>query len=245
MRIGNWDNSEKTEKLINLIQAEDPKTLTGAKRWKNWWHYHKWYVACGIILLGIAFNLIGNALGLWQKSPDFQIAYVGETELSPDTVAALETIFSSIQELDFNGDGEVTIQINQYPDILPDQDIAYYEFSSEITLIGDISSCESYFFLMDDPARFQKKYQLLANPDGSCPADTDYSADGKTILCSDCPVLFEIASAAETISPGSQAFLSRLYFGRRCFYTGTVSQNAEKCSKLWDYIKTGQTSPLP
>lgn len=249
MKIGNWENSEKSEKteaLIALIQSENPKNLTKKEKWKNWWHYYKWYVVCGILLFAIAVDLIGNALGLWQKSPDFQIAYVGNTEFPPDTAAALENIFSSMQELDLNRDGEVIVRINQYSNGLQGTDMnnVYYEYSSEIALIGDISDCESYFFLMDDPDSFQREYQLLADPDGNCPADTDYSADNKAVLWSDCPVLSEIASSAEAAASGSQAFLSKLYIGRRCFYTDTLSENAEECNDLWNLLTTTRTNTL-
>ena len=113
---------------------------------KNWWYYYKWYVICGIILLGIAFDLIGNALGLWTKKPDIQIAYVGRTELPQDTVSALEQAFTAIAE-DYNQDGKILVKVNQYIDGLQNSDVetAYYEYASEITLIGDISDCESYF----------------------------------------------------------------------------------------------------
>lgn len=243
MKIGNWDNSEKSEALITLIQTEYPKNMTKHEKWKNWWHYYKWYVVCGVLLFAIACDLIGNALGFWQKAPDFQIAYVGKTELPSDTAAALETIFSSMQELDFNGDGEVIVRINQYPNCLSDSDMntVSYEYSSEIALIGDISDCESYFFLMDDPDLFQKKYQLLSDSAGNCPKDTDYSVDDKAFLWSDCPILFEISSSADAIASGSQVFLSKLYIGRRFFYTDAQSKNVEKCSGLWEQMTAGQT----
>lgn len=151
MRIGNIDDLGKTgntENLINIIQTEEYRNPSKAEKWRNWWYYYKWYVICGIVVLGIACNLIGNALGLWHPSPDIQIAYVGETPLPQDTVTALESAFASIGG-DFNGDGKVTIKINQYASNSQNtgSDAVYYGTASEITLIGDISDCESYFFL--------------------------------------------------------------------------------------------------
>lgn len=252
MRIGNLDDSEKSDSLIKLIQSESSENLTGSKKWKNWWHYYKWYVICGIILIGIACNIIGNAFGLWRKSPDFQFAYIGETELPPDTAAAMEEAFSkslaglnfpsSSSGMDFNGDGEITIKLNQYIDSVQTADIdsAYLEYASELTLIGDISNCDSYFFLMDDPESFQREFQLLAASDGGCPDETDYSIDGKVILWSDCPALSGIADIVEAKAPGSLTFLSGLYIGRRCFPTDAVSDNADKCSELWEFLISSQ-----
>lgn len=211
---------------------------------KNWWYYYKWYVICGILLLGVSGQLIGNALGLWEKSPDYQIAYIGKTKLPSDTVSALEQAFSSISK-DFNKDGKVVVKVNQY--IIgsqnPDADTLYYEYGSEITLIGDITDCESYFFLMDDPESFQQKFQILASSDGSCPNETDYSVKDKVIAWTDCSILsnMELGSYSTTIlgqnlSGNNQDILSELFIGRRCFYTESVTENLEKCSELWDSL---------
>lgn len=257
MRIGNLDDSSQSENLVKLIQAESSEKLTGTKKWKNWWHYHKWYVIIGVILLGIACDLIGNALGLWQKSPDFQIAYVGRTALPQETATALEEAFAQIGTgldlssslslsplgADFNEDKEVIVRLNQYASDFSyaDAEAVYFEYSSEITLIGDITDCESYFFLLDDPDSFQKEYRLLAAADGSCPDETDDSTGDKVIRWSDCPALSEITSIVEAQVPGSRELLSDLYIGRRCFYNDDQSDNADKCSALWDLLKSSST----
>lgn len=208
---------------------------------KNWWYYYKWYVICGIIMIGIALRLITNALGIWEKKPDFQIAYIGSSQLPQDTVSALEKAFASIA-YDFNGDGEIIVRINQYTDNIPnaDADSMYYEYASEIALIGDISDCESYFFLMDDPEHFQREFQLLADPDGSCPDETDYSVEGKVIAWTDCPLLCEADLGAystvilgETETGSNQELLSGLYIGRRCFYDENITANIDACNDLW------------
>lgn len=196
---------------------------------KNWWYYHKWYVVIGAVLLGVAINLIVNALGLFTKAPDLQIAYVGKTPLSQDAISTLQQVFTSLAG-DYNHDGEVIVRINQYfnDSNTTDVDTAYYQYASEITLIGDISGCESYFFLMEDPQDFQRQYQILALPDGSCPDDTDYSIEDKVIIWSDCPLLSEM-------EVGSEHFAD-LFLGRRCFYTDAVTDNLQECSALWDML---------
>lgn len=214
------------------------------KDWKNLWYYYKWYVLCGVVLLAIIGNIAGNALGLWTKAPDFQIAYIGKSELPPSAISSLEQGFAAIAS-DFNGDGEIIVQINQYINYAADTGASYYGYTSEIPLIGDISNCESYFFLMDDPERFQLEFQALASPDGSCPDHNDYSIEGKVTAWTDCPALSAMMSDTRP-SAGSDAgqpsinqeLFSGLYFGRRCFYNGTTAENADKCSELWDFIIT-------
>lgn len=41
---------------------------------KNWWYYYKWYVVCGSGLVILILYLAGNALGIFGRTPDYQIA---------------------------------------------------------------------------------------------------------------------------------------------------------------------------
>lgn len=218
MRIGNLEDIDRIKNSVPVL--EDLSNQSKKKKWKNWWYYYKWYVLCGIVILGIVIHIAGNTFGLWEKKPDLQIAYVGKSELPPETLSSLKQEFTALIS-DFNNDGQVIVQVNQYIDGLQgsDLDSAYYEYASEITLIGDISDCDSYLFLMEDPVLFQQKYQLLASPDGSCPQDTDYSVEDKIIAWSSSP---------------------DLYLGRRCFPTDKLSDNADQCNELWNTLCKSQ-----
>lgn len=250
MRIGDLDDLYNTKSSGSPNVGENPECpgepglSDRQKKWKNWWYYYKWYVICGVILLGIIINVTGSYLGLWTKAPDFQIAYVGKTQLPNDTVSALERIFASLAS-DFNGDGEIIVKVNQYISGTQnaDPETSYYEYASEISLIGDISDCESYFFLMDDPDQFQRDFQLLACPDGSCPGDTDYSTKDKVIPWSSCSLLAEMELGSysssilgKEVSGDNQELLSGLYIGRRCFFTDDITKHAAECSDLWNTL---------
>lgn len=219
--------------------------------WKSWWYYHKWYVLSGAVLFLIVCSLIGNALGLFTKSPDLQIAYVGSAVLPQDTVNAIQETFCTLAG-DYNRDGEVIVQVNQY--ILnqetADAETAYSGYASEITLMADISEGESYFFLLDEPQKFQQEYQLLATPDGGCPNQADYSVADKAFLWKDCPLLTnaEMASytetvAGQTVTGSNQELLADLYFGRRCFYNDKISNNITECSALWNILYDSRIIP--
>lgn len=184
---------------------------------KNWWYYHKWYVICGIILFFSVINLIGNKLGWFKDTPDIQITYIGDNPLPEDTSASLEDTFSSLAD-DYNQDGKVLVQINQFVSgaSTGDIDSLSYQQASEIALIGDIDDCTSYFFLMENPDKVQRELQILAMPDGSCPAEYDLSADGKVI-----------------------PWNSHLYLGRRCFYNEKRTPYADECSQIWDTLQGG------
>lgn len=247
MRIGDLDELNKSassDNLISLLNPENQHSLTGTQKMKNWWHYHKWYVIIGAGLLAITCNLIGNALGIFTKSPDLQIAYVGKTALPQDTVSAIRQVFTALAG-DYNKDGEIIVQINQYisDSRNTDAETAQYQYASEITLMADISEGESYFFLMDEPQSFQQEYQILAAPDGSCPAQADYSTADKTILWAKCPILsgaetgsYTETIAGQTITGSNQEVLASLYLGRRCFYSDKVSDHIEECRALWETL---------
>lgn len=231
------------EQLSTTAPDADCKKVSAErfKKWKNWWYYYKWYVVYGLIIFGIICNVAGSALGLWTKAPDFQVAYVGKSILPEETVSALEQVFTSIGG-DFNGDGEVKVQINQYISGISnaDAETAYYEYGGEIALIGDISDCESYFFLTDDPDGLQREFQILACRDGSCPDEMDYSTEGKVISWGECPMLCETElgsytaiSLGQEITGSNQELLSGLSLGRRCFYMEDTVENAAECEELW------------
>lgn len=213
---------------------------------KNWWYYHKWYVICGMVLFLISLRLIGNAFGWFTKAPDLQIAYVGEASLPEDTVSAIEKAFSSLAE-DYNNDGEIRIQVNQYVSgSLTDMsaEAAEYRQAAQIRLNGDINDCESYFFLLDDPEAFQKQYQILAMADGSCPAAADFSVSDKIFAWNTSKVLsaidlgtYHTTLLGQETTGSNQEILSSLYLGRRCFYDSRETRYAEECAVLWNRLK--------
>lgn len=186
---------------------------------KNWWYYHKWYVLCGIILFFIGIDITGNNLGWFRDTPDLQIAYIGDHSLPEDIAASIENTFTSLAG-DYNHDGKILVKINQFVSNISagDAESLSYQQAAEIALIGDIDDCTSYFFLMEDPGKVQRDFQVLAMPDGSCPDEYDFSAEGKVI-----PWDFG------------------LYLGRRCFYSRSKTLYAEECSQIWDTLQTDQT----
>ena len=190
----------------------------------------------------LTLYLAGNALGIFRKAPDFSIAYIGETQLPQDTVSALEQAFASISG-DFNGDGETIVNIRQYVSEKQSPEAVYFEYASKIGLIGDITDCESYFFLMDNPQAFQNNFHVLAEPDGSCPDELDFSTEGKAVAWKNCPVLaglelgdYSVTILGQEASGQNQELLSDLYIGRRCFYTEDTVSCLTQCSDLWNLL---------
>lgn len=225
------------------VKPEERAELTPAEKRKNWWHYHKWHVAVAVVLLGVGVNLIGSALGFGQIRPDYQVAYVGENALPDDTAAAIERIFASMG-MDLNGDGQVTVRLNQYPIGGADPELAE---SGHVTLTADLLECESYFFLLEDPVWFQANYQALCRLDGSFPEGA--STDGTYLAWIDCPVLagiklggYSYQLLGETISGSSDELMSGLYLARRGFWTEKTTPYPEGCEALWNSLTEGSLS---
>ena len=223
----------------------EQRELTPEEKRKNWWHYHKWHVVIGVVLAGVGVSLVCHALGVGQIRPDYQAAYVGEDPLPDDTAAAIENAFASLGE-DLNGDGRVTVRLNQYPASSGDPSMAA---ARQTTLMGDLLACESYFFLLEDPEWFQVNYHSLCLLDGSLPEEGDYSADGTYLPWTGCPALAEIELGSysdqmlgRTVAGSSDELVSGLYLARRGFRTEKTAPYPEGCGALWNRLTEGAVS---
>lgn len=137
------------------VKPEKAVELTKQQRRRNWWHYHKWHVLIGGVLILIAADWAWSALT--QVHPDYQIAYVGTAPLDQEDAAAWEARLSA-QGSDCNGDGNVVVQLNQY---LTVQEDTMYTAAANVKLLADLDARESYFFLLEDPEQFQADYEIL------------------------------------------------------------------------------------
>ena len=231
------------------IQPEEKRPLTGQEKVKNWWHYHKWHLIIGILLLASLIDIGKNALGIGIIKPDYQVAYVGTSILPEDAASALETALAGLGE-DCNGDGKVVVQVNQYVETdsadKGSSDDSYYTYASEVTLLADLEDCESYFFIMQDGETFQKNYQILSNLDGSLPSEEDRDYQTCYLRWEDCPVLSNLdlgdyteSVAGQEVSGSSQMLLTGMHFARRGFWTEKTCENKEGCDVLWEKLTEG------
>ena len=137
------------------VKPEKAVELTKQQRRRNWWHYHKWHVLIGGVLILIAADWAWSALT--QVHPDYQIAYVGTAPLDQEDAAAWEARLSALGR-DCNGDGKIVMQLNQYLSV---QEDAMYTAAANVKLLADLDGRESYFFLLEDPEQFQADYEIL------------------------------------------------------------------------------------
>ena len=216
------------------------RTYTRKERFLNWLHYNKLWVAAAALVLWVAGSMLWNVLGIGQIKPDYRFAYVGSRELSEDTVAVLETALASFGA-DLNGDGRVTVSLTQHITADPtNTDNMMYGYAAGMTVLADITEGESTFFLLEDPVSFQLSYQVLAHPDGSIPAEEDFTALDKVYRWKNCPALaslelgmFEDKFLDLTETGDIQELLSGLYLGRRYFIDAGQQAHPEADTALW------------
>lgn len=233
------------------VKPDPPEQYTSAQKRRNWWHYHKWHLLLGAVLLIVGVDILRGALGLGVTEPDYQVAYVGTFSLPEDTAAALQTALARFGT-DCNGDGAVTVQLHQYVSAqpadasAPDSDSAYYAYASEVTLMADLEGCESAFFLLEDPVAFQRDYEALCRTDGSPLSAWDTAPQSYALSWTDCPVLsglelgtFGETVSGETVSGSGQERMSGLYFARRASTPERHPDHPEACAALWDALTKG------
>lgn len=219
-------------KYQDVRPDEPPPPMTRKARLANWLHYNKLWIVVWAVVLSVVGGMAWNILGIGQVEPDYIFAYIGDDELPGACAASLETELAALGE-DVNGDGRVVVELRQYAtDRGGDPETAmYYDLAADVTLIADITEADSYFFIVEDPVDVQLSYQILANPDGSPPADDDFAVDGKVLRWRDCPALAGLAA--------DQELLGGLFIGRRCFYDPKQAEGQEANAALWRVITEG------
>lgn len=227
------------------VQPERAVELTSQQKRANWWYYHKWHVLLGAGLIALGAYLGARALGVGRISPDYQVAYVGSTALPANTVAALEKALANLGT-DCNGDGQVIVRVNQY--VMGDRsgEGAVYAYAGTTRLMADLDACDSYFFLLEDPAAFQETYQVLSRLDGSLPEETMRDYESCYLSWSGCPVLRELSLGEYTeellnqeTHGDSQECLASLSVARRGFWTERTCSYSKECDALWNTITRG------
>lgn len=158
--------------LARDVKPQEKRELTPAEKRRNWWAYNKWYVIAAVVVLIFAADLLYDVLHAAENRPDYTVAYVGSTPLSPGTVTALEARFAELGE-DLSGNGVVEAALAEY--VLP-RDLLQ-GMAVDMQLTTSIEKVENMIYLLEDPEAFQEAYPILE----------------QWQLCADCPALAELA----------------------------------------------------
>ena len=238
--------SEYLKQKYKDVKPDVPRELTREEKRRNWWEYHKWHVAVGLIVALLVAGMIRDIFFRKDPKPDYQIAYVGAAQMPEETASAIEAAIAAMGE-DLNGDGQVLVRLQQYvsdKDGDPNTLIA-----ASVQLMADVMDQESIFFLLEDPEEFQTGYHTLSRLDGSLPEADDNSVEDAVLAWSQCPVLagMDLGEYAYDlfggiISGDSQEFMSRLFIGRRGFWTDEEPEFQAGYTAMWEKLTAGAVS---
>lgn len=220
------------------VKPEARRELSPKERRANWWYYHKWHVAGAAAFLLVLCSMAVHAWEMKLNAPDYQIAYVAEYPLPEDAAVALEGALSEL------AGGKV--KLNQY---LTGQegDAALYASASNIQLMADLETYESFLFLLDAPETFQENYQILQNLDGTLPKGGEEAAF--CLPWTACPTLSNLPLGGysenvlgQEVTGDCQELFSGLYLARRGFWNEKTCKNPDGCQQLWDVLTEGAVS---
>ena len=236
--------------LARDVKPEEKRELTREEKLKNWWYYHKWHLLIALVAVLVVGDIAADILTQRRNQPDYSVAYVGSSYLPEDTVVQLTEALALLGE-DLNGNGKVQVALHQYI-AYPPEDAGQQSASNpynllyggQVQLAADITNGDSYFFLMEDPERFQADYEILTPGDSE--EQTMYYA------WADCPVLTELPLGEYTVetleksySGMSQDILSGLYIGRRGYWEGETCKYPEGWEAFWNQLIRGNLGGQP
>jgi len=239
-----WVTKNSTEEYKPEAPARE---YTKKEKAANWWHYQKWAVLAGIVAVIAVAAILKDIF--FRTRPDYEIAYVSMQQLPVDTSEALQAVLAEFGE-DLNGDGQVVVQLNQYTvdfnaeETNPD---AYYQMAGVTQLSADLSDGNSYIFLLEDPAAFERVSEALQYLDGTTPdaaAKTDW--EKMVYRWADCPVLAGLDLGSYTgmtlmddQTGDSQEVLADLYVARRVARDEKQAEKFTGDEALWQALTAG------
>lgn len=230
--------SEYLKWLARNEKPAEKRELTPREKRKNWWDYHKWHVVFATCLLLCAVGIIWNAVISNRGGPDYEIAYISSRRLPDETVEALQRALEEYG-VDLTGDKQVKIQVNQYT--FPD------DYAEEMKLFADLTAGNNFIFLMDDTARVQKRYGVLAYSNGTYPAEGETPAEPLWYAWDECDVLanldlgtytntYALAEDFAESKGNNQDLFSGLCVGRRGVSQNDSEERISEYTRFWDVL---------
>ena len=235
--------------LAKDVKPEEKRELTKEEKIQNWWYYHKWHVLIAVVALFLVADFVGDILRERRNQPDYSVAYVGSSYLPDDTVEQLKAALAELGE-DLNGNGKVQVAVHQYIAYSASGNVANSNdysalYGAQVQLVADISNCDSFIFLLEDPRQFQTDYPVLIHMDGTFP-ETEEPSEKMYRSWTQCPVLaglplgeYTLETLEKIYTGTSQDILQGLYVARRGFWEGENCENYEGNEALWNRLIQG------
>ena len=233
--------------LARDVKPMEKKELTPQEKRRNWWEYHKWYVAAAVLGLILVWNLVSGVVENIRSKPDYTIAYVGSTHLPEELALALETAIAGQGE-DLNGNGEVRAELVQYrihdESAEEDPDLWQQAYSDSMQLTSNIEMTETVIYLLETPELFDTYYPVLCRTDGT---DAEEDSDAPLYyLWKDCPVLagLPMGSFSLSLEDGSadidcQMAMANIAVARRGLWGDGLTERNLGAVRLFEALTAG------
>lgn len=194
----------------------EKKQYSFKEKLSNFLYYYKWHLIIGAVVLFLVGDWVFDIVT--EVHPDYQVGVITAYTMPQEASDAIQSALEA-RSRDLNSDGKITVKLRAYTTAAEGN--AYNPM--EVALLVDLSTQENFFLITDDPEGLQAQYQVLANPDGSAPAEDDFSVEGKVYPVSDLLGL-------------DDPFYDQLYMGRRHFAEPEKIDYYEDYSALWDQL---------
>ena len=176
----------------------------------------------------------------------------GTIELPQDTVTALQDALVPFCS-DLNGDGKVVVKISQYTVDFSGEGSnadAYYQMAGVTQLSAEVTGGETFLYILQDPAGFEKNTGVLRYRDGTQPDDAETLPDDAwqqmVYRWSDCPVLTGLAlgqyegyTLMDSLTGDNQDVLANLYIGARGVWDDKNADKFAAGEALWQQLTAG------
>ena len=154
---------------------------------------------------------------------------------------------------DLNGDGKVVVQISQYTVDFSGEESnadAYYQMAGVTQLSAEVTGGETFLYILQDPAGFEKNTGVLRYRDGTQPDDAETLPDDAwqqmVYRWSDCPVLTGLAlgqyegyTLMDSLTGDNQDVLANLYIGARGVWDDKNADKFAAGEALWQQLTAG------
>lgn len=182
------------------------------KKWDNFWYYYKYHVLAGAFVLFCVIVFVKDMMA--KVDYDYCISVIGNYPVQEEDTQVLQDWFEAHAE-DFNGDGEVHVQIADY--YLPPEGEAGYDpqiyAASQTKLMVDLQEGTSMIYFLDK-ANYEKLQEMEAFP-----------KQEETVEVKDCSGFQEI---------GSPAYLKDMIMTMRLMYDDSKLGKDEEIRDYFD-----------
>lgn len=137
------EHIEQNEQNDGLDGLYGKIELTKKEKFKNFIYYHKIGIIVGVIIAVVLSILIGQMAG--KVEPDVCFMYAGRYYVDPNSYQSIKGLFTDKINTDYNGDGEINIEIINKTIKTYEQNKKDEEESQEHLYTGDMAEALSAF----------------------------------------------------------------------------------------------------